>query len=86
MISLNIITRKPVFVELERKGAEHDGQPDQHLLFARHTSNELTLVQPEKFERGVGLARIGIQHLGQPPRSRQSQRQSKPVERIAVRV
>jgi hypothetical protein len=86
MMNLNIITLKPVFVQSERKGAKHDGQPDQHPLFARHTSNGLTLAQPEICERGVGLAGIGIQHLGQPPRSRQSQRQSKPVERIAVRV
>ena len=75
MMNLNIITRKPVFVETERKGAERDGQPDQQ-----------TLAQLEIFERGAGLAGIGIQRLGQPPRSRQSQRQSKPVERIAVRV
>jgi hypothetical protein len=58
MVKLNIITLKPVFVQSERKGAKHDGQPDQHPLFARHKGKGLTLGRVEIFERAGGSTGI----------------------------
>jgi hypothetical protein len=58
MTYLNIITRKPVFVEIKRKGTEQDGQPDQHPLFARHKGKGLTLGRVEIFEREGGSTGI----------------------------
>ena len=51
MLNLNIVASKPVFIEIERKAAEHDGQRDQHPLFPRHKLEGLTLGRGGIFER-----------------------------------
>ena len=61
MMNLNNIPGKPVFVQVQRKAAEGDGQHDQHPLFARHKREGLTLMRAELFERDSGKAESGIQ-------------------------
>jgi len=42
MKNMNILLREPVFIQVKREAAEHDGQRKQHPLLFRHTLMWLT--------------------------------------------
>ena len=51
MKNLNLLSSKPVSVQIQRKAAEDDGQRDQHPLFRGHARQELTMNGLKRFER-----------------------------------